>query len=101
MWPNDPAIVLDYSRALLDDGGKASAKTAQALLKPLLDDESEPSLYATYGHACHVAGDEVHAGIAYADATFLCGRAIDVLDQLHRLLDRKEVDYDGRAEIDG
>jgi predicted Zn-dependent protease len=99
-WPNDPAIVLDYSRALLDSGAKADAKTAQGLLKPLLNDDSEPSLYATYGHACHVAGDEVHAGIAYADATFLSGHAADALDQLHRLLDRKDLDYYTRAQID-
>jgi predicted Zn-dependent protease len=100
MWPNDPAIVLDYSRALLDDGTRASAKIAQGLLKPLLDDDSEPSLYSAYGHACHVAGDEVHAGIAYADATFLSGRAAEALDQLHRLLDRKDLDYYTRAQID-
>jgi predicted Zn-dependent protease len=100
IWPNDPAIVLDYSRALLDDGTKASAKIAQGLLKPLLNDDSEPSLYSAYGHACHVAGDEVHAGIAYADATFLSGRAADALDQLHRLLERKDLDYYTRAQID-
>jgi predicted Zn-dependent protease len=99
-WPNDPAIVLDYSRALLDDGSKPSAKTAQALLKPLLDDDSEPSLYSAYGHACHVAGDDVHAGIAYADATFLSGHAADALDQLHRLLKRPDLDYYSRAQID-
>ena len=100
MWPNDPAIVLDYSRALLDDGSRPSAKTAQALLKPLLNDDSEPSLYAAYGHACHVAGDDVHAGIAYADATFLSGHAADALDQLHRLLKRPDLDYYTRAQID-
>ena len=99
-WPNDPAIVLDYSQALLDSGTKADAKTAQGLLKPLLNDDSEPSLYATYGHACHVAGDEVHAGIAYADATFLSGHAADALDQLHRLLKRSDLDYYTRSQID-
>ncbi|WIG54688.1 MAG: hypothetical protein OJF61_000474 [Rhodanobacteraceae bacterium] len=99
-WPNDPAIVLEYSQALIDSGAKGDAKTAQGLLKPLLNDDSEPSLYATYGHACHVAGDEVHAGIAYADATFLSGHAADALDQLHRLLDRKDLDYYTRAQID-
>jgi len=99
-WPNDPAIVLDYSQALLDSGAKADAKTAQGLLKPLLNDDSEPSLYATYGHACHVAGDEVHAGIAYADATFLSGHAADALDQLHRLLKRSDLDYYTRSQID-
>ena len=100
MWPNDPAIVLDYSRALLDDGSKPSARAAQALLKPLLNDDSEPSLYSAYGHACHVAGDDVHAGIAYADATFLSGHAADALDQLHRLLKRSDLDYYTRAQID-
>jgi predicted Zn-dependent protease len=99
-WPNDPAIVLSYSRALLDSGSKTDAKAAQALLNPLLNDTSEPSLYATYGHASHVAGDEVHAGIAYADATFLSGHAADALDQLHRLLKRKDLDYYTRAQID-
>ncbi|MGH8233216.1 MAG: M48 family metalloprotease [Rhodanobacteraceae bacterium] len=100
MWPNDPAIVLDYSRGLLDDGTKASAQVAQGLLKPLLNDDSEPSLYSAYGHACHVAGDEVHAGIAYAEATYLSGHAADSLDQLHRLLKRKDLDYYTRAQID-
>ncbi|MGH8215127.1 MAG: M48 family metalloprotease [Rhodanobacteraceae bacterium] len=100
MWPNVSAIVLDYSRALLSDGSKTGAKVAQGLLKPLLDDDSEPALYETYGHACHVAGDDVHAGIAYADATYLSGRAADALDQLHRLLDRKDLDYYTRAQID-
>ena len=99
-WPNDPAIVLDYSHALLDSGSKTDAKTAQALLKPMLNDDSEPSLYAAYGHACHVAGDDVHAGIAYADATFLSGHAADALDQLHRLLKRPNLDYYSRAQID-
>ncbi len=98
-WPNDPAIVLSYSRALLDSGNKTDAKSAQALLNPLLDDASEPSLYATYGHASHLAGDDVHAGIAYADATFLSGHAADALDQLHRLLKRKDLDYYTRAQI--
>ena len=99
-WPGDPAVVLAYSQALLDSGAKADAVTAQKLLKPLLNDDSEPSLYATYGHACHVAGDEVHAGIAYADATYLNGHAAAALDQLHRLLKRTDLDYYTRAQIE-
>ncbi len=100
MWPNDPAIVLDYSNALLDDGSASGARIAQGLLKPLLNDDSEPSLYRAYGHACHVAGDDIHAGIAYADAAFLSGRAADALGQLQRLLKRKDLDYYARAQID-
>ncbi|HEX7324688.1 MAG TPA: M48 family metalloprotease [Rhodanobacteraceae bacterium] len=98
-WPNDSAIVLSYSQALLDSGAKGDAKTAQGLLKPLLNDTSEPSLYATYGHACNVAGNPVGAGIAYADATFLEGHAADALAQLHSLLKRKDLNYYTRARI--
>ncbi len=100
VWPNDPAIVLEYSRTLLDGGGKANARTAQALLKPLLNDDSEPSLYEAYGRACLAAGDPVHGGIAFADATFLSGQVMAALDQLHRLLKRKDLDYYTRAQID-
>lgn len=98
--PRNPAIALGYAQALLDSGKPADAKLAQAQLKPLLDDDSEPALYSTYGHASHLAGDDIRAGEAYADATFLSGRPTDALDQLKRLLDRKDLDYYARARIE-
>ncbi len=98
--PQNPAIALGYAQALLASGSAADAKTAQGLLKPLLDDDSEPELYRTYGHACHLAGDDIRAGEAYADATFLAGRPQDALGQLQRLLQRKDLDYYARARIE-
>ncbi len=98
--PQNPAVALGYAQALLASGSAADAKTAQGLLKPLLDDNSEPELYRTYGHACHIAGDDIRAGEAYADATFLAGRPQDALGQLQRLLERKDLDYYARARIE-
>jgi predicted Zn-dependent protease len=97
--PRDPAIALGYAQALLADGKPESARLAQEQLKPLLDDDSEPELYRTYGHASHLAGDDVRAGEAYADATFLSGRPQDALGQLQRLTQRKDLDYYARARI--
>ncbi|MEO6968427.1 MAG: M48 family metalloprotease [Rhodanobacteraceae bacterium] len=98
--PRNPAIALGYAQALLDSGMPADAKLAQGQLKPLLDDDSEPALYGTYGHACHLAGDDIRAGEAYADATFLSGRPIDALGQLKRLSERPDLDYYARARIE-
>lgn len=98
--PRDPAIALGYAQALLANGKPDSAKLAQEQLKPLLDDDSEPELYRTYGHASHLAGDDIRAGEAYADATFLSGRPQDALGQLQRLTERKDLDYYARARIE-
>ncbi|HJU26604.1 MAG TPA: M48 family metalloprotease, partial [Rhodanobacteraceae bacterium] len=98
--PQNPAIALGYAQALLASGNAADAKLAQDQLKPLLDDNSEPELYRTYGHACHIAGDDIRAGEAYADATFLAGRPQDALGQLQRLSERKDLDYYSRARIE-
>lgn len=98
--PRNPAIALGYARALLDSGRPADAKLAQEQLKPLLDDDSEPALYSVYGHASHLAGDDIRAGEAYADATFLSGRPADALDQLKRLSERRDLDYYARARIE-
>ena len=98
--PRNPAIALGYAQALLADGKAESARLAQEQLKPLLDDDSEPELYRTYGHASHLAGDDIRAGEAYADATFLAGRPQDALGQLQRLTERKDLDYYARARIE-
>lgn len=98
--PQNSAIALGYAQALLADGKPASAKLAQEQIKPLLNDDSEPELYRTYGHACHVAGDDIRAGEAYADATFLSGRPQDALGQLKLLSERKDLDYYARARIE-
>lgn len=97
--PNDHAIAEAYANALLLQPGKAPAVKAADLLKPLLDDSDEPSLYQTYGRATHRAGREVASGIAFADAAYLSGRLIDAMEQLRRLLDTPNLSYYQRAKV--
>jgi predicted Zn-dependent protease len=98
--PDNHAVADAYADALLASGSVDDARKAAALLRPLLDEEvDEPTLYRTYGRACERAGQEVRAGEAFADATYLSGRATDALDQLRRLLKRKDLDYYQRARI--
>lgn len=98
--PDDHAVAEAYADALLNNGKSDAASKAAALLRPMLDDDvDEPSLYRTYGRACNLSGQDVRAAEAYADATYLTGHASDALDQLKRLLDRKDLDYYQRARI--
>lgn len=98
--PANHAIVEAYANALLANGQAKDAKQAAALIKPLLDDEvDEPTLYRVYARACDLSGQEVRAARAYADASFLSGRATDALAQLKRLLKHPNLDYYQRARI--
>ncbi|NII11805.1 M48 family metalloprotease [Oleiagrimonas sp. C23AA] len=97
--PNDHAIAAEYAEALLLQPGKASARKAANLLKPLLDDSEDPSLYQTYGRATDRAGQPVESGIAFADAAYLTGRPVDAMEQLRRLLDRPHLGYYDRAKV--
>ncbi len=98
--PENHAVAEAYANALLADGKSDSAAKAAALLRPLLEEEvDEPTLYRTYGRACNLSGQEIRAAEAYADATYLSGRASDALDQLQRLLKRRDLNYYQRARI--
>lgn len=98
--PTDRVVAGAYSDALLKSGLAKDARQAADLLRPLLDDDVEdPSLYRTYGRACALAGQDVRATEAFADASFLSGHATDALDQLRRLLKRTDLDYYQRARV--
>lgn len=98
--PENHAIAEAYATALLADGKSDSASKAAEVLRPLLDEEvDEPTLYRTYGRACSLSGQEIRAAEAYADATYLSGRATDALQQLQRLLDRDDLNYYQRARV--
>ena len=98
--PANHAVAEAYAKALLADGKSDSAAKAAALLRPLLDEEvDEPTLYRTYGRACNLSGQEIRAAEAYADATYLSGHASDALEQLQRLLTRKDLNSSQRARI--
>jgi beta-barrel assembly-enhancing protease len=100
-YPDNRALMLAHAQALLEGGDKASAKTAQELLRPhMTDTEEDPDLYTVFGRACELAGDPVRAGESHAAAAYLNGRAEDALNQLKELAKRRDLDYYQRARID-
>ena len=100
-YPDNRALMLAHAQALIEGGDKASAKTAQELLRPhMTDTEEDPDLYTVFGRACELAGDPVRAGEAHAAAAYLNGRAEDALNQLNELAKRRDLDYYQRARID-
>lgn len=100
-YPDNRALALDHAQALLWANDKASAKRAQALLRPqLAANDEDPELQTVFARACELAGDTVRAGEAHADAAYLNGRAEDALNQLKRLAKRSDLDYYQRARIE-
>ena len=97
--PNNRAVALAYAKALTLANNKEPAQLAADLLRPLLDNASEPEIYSTYARASEQAGDSVRAGEAFADASYYSGRPFDALEQLKRLLKRTDLDYYARVRI--
>ena len=100
-YPDNRALALAHSEALVQVDDKASAKRAQEILRPqLAQDDEDPDLQTTFARACELAGDHVRAGEAHAAAAYLNGRAEDALNQLKELTKRKDLDYYQRTRID-
>ncbi len=97
--PRDRAVALAYAKALTAGGDKAQASLAASLLRPMLDDASEPEIYSAYARASDAAGDKIRAGEAFADASYYSGRPFDAMEQLKRLLMQDDLDYYARARI--
>jgi predicted Zn-dependent protease len=97
--PRNRAVALAYAKALTMSGDKQQASLAADLLRPLLDNASEPEIYGAYAQASNAAGDSVRAGEAFADASYYSGRPFDALEQLKRLLKRDDLDYYARVRI--
>ena len=97
--PRNRAVALAYAKALTDGGDAAHARQAAELLRPLLDNASEPEIYSAYARASDKAGDKIRAGEAFADASYYSGRPFDAMEQLKRLLKRDDLDYYARVRI--
>jgi predicted Zn-dependent protease len=97
--PRNRAVALAYAKALTAGGDKEQARVAANLLRPLLDNASEPEIYSSYARASDKAGDSVRAGEAFADASYYAGRPFDAMEQLKRLLKRDDLDYYARVRI--
>lgn len=97
--PRNRAVALAYAKALTAGGDNGQAHLAANLLRPLLDNASEPEIYSAYARASDKAGDGVRAGEAFADASYYAGRPFDAMEQLKRLLKRDDLDYYARVRI--
>ncbi|WP_426688452.1 M48 family metalloprotease [Rhodanobacter ginsengiterrae] len=97
--PRNRAVAVAYANALAAGGDKEQARLGANLLRPLLDNASEPAIYSSYARASDKAGDSVRAGEAYADASYYSGRPYDAMEQLKRLLKRDDLDYYARVRI--
>ncbi|MGH8160202.1 MAG: beta-barrel assembly-enhancing protease [Rhodanobacter sp.] len=97
--PRNRAVALAYAEALTQGGDTAQASQAANLLRPLLDNASEPEIYRAYARASDKAGDKIRAGEAFADASYYSGRPFDAMEQLKRLLKRDDLDYYARVRI--
>jgi len=97
--PRNRAVALGYARALTNSGRTDDARTATALLRPLLDDSDDPEIFRTFARASERSGDSVRAAEAYADSAYLSGRPFDAMEQLRRLLKRDDLDYYQRSRI--
>lgn len=97
--PRNRAVALAYATALTTGGDKTQGALAASLLRPLLDDATEPEIYNAYARASEKAGDSIRAGEAFADASYYSGRPYDAMEQLKRMLKRDDLDYYARARI--
>ncbi len=100
-YPGNRAIALAYADALLANADAKSAQRAQDLLRPMVAKHAEdPDLQRAYGRSAELSGDKVRAAEAFAEATFLNGRAEDALNQLKALSRDGDLDYTQRARVD-
>ena len=100
-FPDNRALALAHSEALVQVDDKASARRAQEILRPqLAHDDEDPDLQAAFARACELAGDPIRAGEAHATAAYLNGRAEDALNQLKNLTKRNDLDYYQRKRIE-
>lgn len=99
--PDSRAVRLAYAEVLGRRATAASGRRAQDVLRPLLPVAGDDPLFQrNYARASELAGDEIRASEAYAEAAFLNGRAVDALNQLERLKQREDLTYYQRARIE-
>ena len=99
--PTHRALALSYARVLAERNTKASGARAVAVLRPLLATAASDALFQqSYARANEIAGDDIRAGEAWAEAAYLGGRPEQALVQLNNLKKRANLDYYARSRID-
>lgn len=100
-FPGNRAIALAFTDALLARADAKSAQRAQDLVRPLLGRyPDDPDLQRSFARASELGGDKIRAAEAYAEWTFLNGRAEDALNQLKALASKENLTYYQRARVD-
>jgi predicted Zn-dependent protease len=99
--PTHRALALSYAQVLAERNTKASGTRAVGVLRPLLASASGDALFQqAYARANEIAGDDIRAGEAFAEAAYLGGRPEQALVQLNNLKKRGNLDYYARSRID-
>ena len=99
--PTHRALALSYARTLAERNTRDAGTRAVAVLRPLLATAtSDPLFQQAYARANEIAGDDVRAGEAWAEAAFLGGRPEQALVQLNNLKKRATLDYYARSRIE-
>lgn len=98
--PGHPAVTLSYVDALLERGDTEAAAEAQGLLRGRLAPSHGPRLHRTFARAAELAGDEIRAAEAHAEAAIASGQIEDALAILERLARRSDLDPYQRARIE-
>ena len=87
--PTHRALALSYARVLGERNTRDSGTRAVAVLRPLLGSAgNDPLFQQAYARANEIAGDDVRAGEAWAEAAYLGGRPEQALVQLNNLKKR-------------
>lgn len=99
-FPGNHAIGVQYAEGLIRAGGEANAKAAMDTLRQQLRKrEGSPKLYELLARASAMAGEEVAAAQALAEAYFLGGRIKEGMEQLELLQLRDDLNYYQRARV--
>lgn len=99
--PTQRALALSYARVLAERNTSSAGKRAVAILRPLLGSAASDALFQqTYARVNEIAGDDIRAGEAWAEAAYLSGRPEQALVQLNNLKKRSTLDYYARSRID-
>ena len=99
--PSHRALALSHAQLLGERNTRDAGQQAVAVLRPLAASAGHDITFQqVYARANEVAGDQVRAGEAWAEAAFLGGRPEQALVQLNNLKKNQDLDYYARARID-
>jgi beta-barrel assembly-enhancing protease len=99
--PGHRVISIAFARSQIERNTADAGERAAEVLRPLMPlHGDDPSLQELYARANQLAGHQVRAAEAYAQAFFLRGKFEDAMHQLEQTAARNDLDYYERARID-